>query len=217
MKRILATVTALMLAVFAVNTLSAQTAISKSEKKEIEKDVKKRAKELKKQGWEPLASVSTMENSISKYRIYLAEDEDNRIPLIGIAIGKNNKIGRENAVHTGLANYASRAAAQVVGKVKSVMSADNGNGTIDEIDKFGAAYEAGVNTRLNGLVKEHFVLVREGKDGMKEYNVYMSINEADARKAREEAAKEAAQKSQLDNLSEIVAEFIGEPVEPMEY
>ena len=184
--------------------------------KAIEKDAKKRCKELKKAGWEPLASTSTMEYSMIKYRTYIEADEENRVPITGIAIGRNNKIGRENAIHTGVASYASRAKAQVIGKVKSVLSSDAHNVSQEEIDKFGAAYESGVNAKMSGLVREHFALVRTAKDGSKEFNVFMSIDEAKARKAREEAAREAKEKSHLGTLSEMVEEFIGEPVEPEE-
>ena len=41
----------------------------------------------------------------------------------------------------------------------------------------------------------------------------MSIDEAKAKKAREDAAKEAKQKAKLQDLTEQVEEFIGEPVE----
>lgn len=187
--------------------------LDKSATKKIENDAKKRAKELKKAGWEPLASTSTLEYALIKYRIYIESDEDNRIPITGIAIGQNNKIGRENAIHSGVASYAQRAKAQVVGKVKSVMSSDAHNVSQEEIDKFGAAYEAAVNTKMSGLVKEHFTLVRTAKDGSKEFNVYMSIDEEKAREARELAAREAREKSHLGTLSEMVEEFIGEPVE----
>ena len=187
--------------------------LSKSQTKAIEKDAKKRCKELKKAGWEPLASTTTLEYAMIKYRTYIESDEDNRVPITGIAIGRSNKIGRENAIHSGVASYAQRAKAQVVGKVKSVMSSDSHNVSQEEIDKFGAAYEAGVNTKMSGLVKEHFALVRTAKDGSKEFNVFMSIDEAKARKAREDAAREAKQTSHLGTLSEMVDEFIGEPVE----
>lgn len=161
-----------------------------------EKDVKKRVKELTKEGWKPLASSSTLEYAFSKYRTYLEEDPENRIELVGIAIGKNVKIGRENAIMNGITSYASRAKAQVVGKMKGLMSSEASSTPEEEIDKFGAAYESGVNTKIAGLVKQHLVLVKENKDGSKEFNVYMSIDEAKAKKAREEAAL-AAKNRQL--------------------
>lgn len=153
-----------------------------------EKGCQERVKELTKEGWKPLASSSTLEYAFSKYRTYLEEDPENRIELIGIAIGKNVKIGRENAIMNGITSYASRAKAQVVGKMKGLMSSEASSTPEEEIDKFGAAYESGVNTKIAGLVKQHLVLVKENKDGSKEFNVYMSIDEAKAKKAREEAA-----------------------------
>ena len=82
-----------------------------AQSKALKKDVKKRVKELKKEGWKPLASSSTLEYAFSKYRTYLEEDSENRIELVGIAIGKNVKIGRENAIMNGITSYASRAKA----------------------------------------------------------------------------------------------------------
>ena len=93
-----------------------------AQSKALKKDVKKRVKELKKEGWKPLASSSTLEYAFSKYRTYLEEDSENRIELLGIAIGKNVKIGRENAIMNGITSYASRAKAQVVGKMTNCFS-----------------------------------------------------------------------------------------------
>lgn len=183
-----------------------------AQSKALLKDVKKTAKEKKKAGWTLLASASTMDYALTKYRTYMEEDEDNRIPLTGIAIGKNIKIGRENATMNGITHYAGRAKAQVIGKMKSILSSDASSASEMEMDKFAAAYEAGVNTKIGGLVKQHFVLVRDGSNGNKEFEVYMSIDEKQAKKAREEAALEAKKKAALGELSEQVTEFIGEPV-----
>jgi hypothetical protein len=182
-----------------------------AQSKALKKDVKARVKQMEKEGFKVLASSQTLNYALTKLRTYLEEDPDNRIELIGIAIGKNVKIGRESAINNGITSYASRAKSQVVGKLKSLMAAADG----EEIDKFGAAYEAGVNTKLGGLVKIHFIAVKENKDGSKEFNAFMTLDEAAARKAREEAAKEAKEKATFQNLSEQVEEFIGEPVEEM--
>lgn len=200
--------------IFAV--LFGGVATAGAQSKALKKDVKKRVKELNKEGWKPLASSSTLEYAFTKYRTYLEEDPENRIELVGIAIGKNVKIGRENAIMNGITSYASRAKAQVIGKMKSLMSSSASDASEEEIDKFGTAYESGVNTKIAGLVKQHLVLVKETGDGNKEFNVYMSIDEAKAKKAREDAAREARKKAALGELSQQVEEFIGEPVELME-
>lgn len=191
---------------------SGEITIINAQSKELKKDVKKRAKELKKDGWTMLASTTTLEYSLTKYRMYMEEDEKNRIALTGISVGSNVKIGRENAIMNGITSYASRAKAQVVGKMKSLLSSDATSVSEAEIDKFGAAYESGVNAKIQQLVKLHFVLVKEIGDGKKEFNAYMSIDEAVAKKAREEAALEAKKQTALEDLSQQVEEFIGEPV-----
>lgn len=211
MKKIIAIfATFMMLISGGMGTIEAQQ-LTKSQEKAIQKDAKK----LKKAGWEPLASSQTMEYALIKYRTYIETDEENRIPITGIALGQNNKIGRDNATHAGIANYAARAKAQIVGKLKSVASSDANKTSQEEIDRFGEAYESAVNTSIGSLAKEHFTLVRipKKKEGdTKEYNVFMSIDETAARKAREEAAREAQQQASLGSLSEMVEEFIGEPV-----
>lgn len=187
------------------------SAIAMAQSKALQKDVKNKVKEWKKEGWTMLASPATMSYSLTKYRMYLEEDEENRIGITGIAVGKNPKIGRDNATMNAIANYASRAKAQVVGKMKSIGSNIDGGENAEEIDKFGAAYEMAVNTKIGALVKEHFAIVRD-KDSKKEFQVFLSIDETKAKKAREAAALEAKQKSNLENLSQEVEDFIGEPV-----
>lgn len=200
----------LLIVVFAFSGNSMVNAQSKS----LMKDVKKTTKEWKKEGWTLLASSSTMEYALTKYRTYIEEDEENHIEITGVALSNNPKIGRESAIMNGITNYASRAKAQVIGKMKSLMSSDVNSMSEDEIDKFGAAYEVGVNTKLSGMVKVHFVKVRDN-GGKKEFQAYMSIDEKSARKAREDAAREAKRKATLENLSEQVSDFIGQPV-PMD-
>lgn len=194
-----------------IAVLFGATSAANAQSKELEKNVKKTVKEWKKDGWSMLASSTTMEYALLKYRTYIEADEDNHVEITGVAVSSNPKIGRESAVMNGITNYASRAKAQVIGKMKSVMSSDESTMSEDEIDKFGAAYEVGVNSKLSGMVKVHFVTVRE-KNGKKEFTAYMSLDETIARKAREAAAREAKKKAALENLSQEVEDFIGQPV-----
>ena len=124
MKKIIAIfATFMMLISGGMGTIEAQQ-LTKSQEKAIQKDAKKRAKELKKAGWEPLASSQTMEYALIKYRTYIETDEENRIPTTGIALGPHNKIGRDNATHAGIANYAARANPQIVGTLTSLASSE---------------------------------------------------------------------------------------------
>ena len=182
-----------------------------AQSKALEKDVKKRVKELKKEGWTLQASASTLDYALLKYRMYLEEDEANRISLTGIATAKNVKVGRESAIMNAIPSYASRAKANVVGKAKSI-EGQNISTQGEDLDKFAAAYEAEVSARIGSLIRQHFSLVKENADGTKEFNVFLSLDETAAKKAREEAALAAQNKLALEGISQEVRDFIGEPV-----
>ncbi len=197
----------------AVAVLFGSVTVANAQSKELKKDSKKMVKQLKKDGWELMGATSTLDYAVLKYRTYMEEDEENRIAITGFAAGKNDRAAVKNAVNDGITTYATRASANVVGSLKSIVSTDASNlEAVQEIDKFGAAYKSSVNTKIQGLVKQHFVLKRKNSQGNWEITVYMSIDEAAAKKAREEAAIEAKRQAQLEGLSEQVDEFISEPV-----
>ena len=202
---------AMALAVVCSGAWNEASALTTKEQKELRKQVKNRAKELKKEGWEMVAGIRTLEDALYDYRVYLAEDTENRSELTGVAIGHNPKIGRDNARANALNSYASKAKAQVVGKLKSIAESESALDAEKEIDKFGEAYEQAVNAQISGCIKEHFTLVRTNGTS-KEFNIFMSVDEQKAKKAREEAAKAAQQQTQLGNLFKEVTEFIGESV-----
>ncbi len=193
--------------VFAV--FFAGVTVANAQSKALKKDVEKRAKELKKEGWKLQGSTATLEYVLTKYRMYMEEDEENRIALLGVAVSKNAKIGRDNAVLNGISDYASREKASIVGKMKSVASSDASKASaIEEIDKFGAAYETSINVQIPSLIKQHFTLVRTNKDGNMEFNVYMSIDQKEAKEAQRKAAEEARKQAALGKLSEDVKSFL---------
>lgn len=204
MKKFIVMLIAAFISFGVTTTASAQT-------KALLKDVKKTVKQKKKEKWEMLTATSTMDYAFAKYRTYMEEDEDNRIALDGIAIGKNPKIGRDNAVNNAITNYAIRVAANVKGKVKSIASSDAS--AQEEIDKFGQAFESSVNTKIAGLVKQHFVLRRPMANGQYEYNAFLSIDRKAIAEAAKLAAKEALDAFKLQSLSDQVADFIGDAVD----
>lgn len=87
------------------------TSVAFAQSKALAKDVKKTCKEWKKAGWSLYATASTMEYALTKYRTYVEADPDNHLVLTGLAVGKNPKIGRDNAMMNGITSYASRAKA----------------------------------------------------------------------------------------------------------
>lgn len=198
--------------ILALAVCFAGAATANAQSKALKKDIKKTVKQKNKEGWKMVASTTTLEYALTKYRTYVEADEENRIVITGIAEGKNPKIGTDNAVMHGITNYAARASAQVKGKIKSLITANNIDMNVEEVDRFAEAYEAAIAIKVRGLIKQHFTLVRTTENGNKEFNVFMTLDEAKAKQAREEALAEAKRKADLQDLSEQVQEFIGEPV-----
>lgn len=204
MKQLLRIVCIACLAVIGVNQ------VTFAQSKALQKDAKKESKKWEKEGWTMLTGSGTMEYANLKFRT-LCEENDEVVPLYGLAEGSNVKIGTQNATFSALTDYASKASSQVVGKMKGLGMANNSEGEIDETDKFGAAYEVAVKKKIQGLVKTHFVLVKSD-NGRKMFRAYLSINESEARKAREKAAEEARVSVNMKSLSDDVKDFIGESV-----
>jgi len=78
------------------------TSVAFAQSKALAKDVKKTCKEWKKAGWSLYATASTMEYALTKYRTYVEADPDNHLVITGLAVGKNPKIGRDNAMMNGI-------------------------------------------------------------------------------------------------------------------
>ncbi len=186
-----------------------------AQSKALKKDVTKRAKELKKEGWTMSAGMETIDYALLKYRTYLEENPE-RIAIQGVAQSNIAQNGRMAAQASGVTEYCSRVNSQVMGKIKNVLSTMNTNSTnIDEVNKFGAAFEASINQKVNGLVKHHFLLKRQA-NGYTEYNAYMSLDESAYREALKKAAEEAKRQAALGELSDEVNEFIENSVVTME-
>lgn len=188
--------------------------LDKKALKKIEKEAKNKAKEFKKNKWELVASSSTMETELAKYFTYLEEDPENREEIVGIAEGQSPNIARDKARMNALTSYASRAAADVVGKMKSMGSIDGLSGESEEVDRFGQAYEIAVNRHMPEAIREWFMIRQPLANGKGyTYNLFITMDEKAARKARKEAADEARRKANFQDLSTQVDEFIGQPVQ----
>ena len=201
----------LLAAVMGFGTLSAQSA------KENKKNSKKVAKQKQKEGWEAVNNTLTLDLLYNKYNTTLLEDEENRIAIIGNAMGTNNvKVGKMNAVNAGITEYTTRVAANVTGKLKTIVSSDATSGVdVQEIDKFGAAFESKVKQKLNGLVKTTFTIRKKDANNYR-YEVYMWIDRTAAAREAAIIAKETMDAYKMQSLSDQVEDFIGDALSDTE-
>ena len=201
----------LLAAAMSFGTVSAQSA------KEIKKNSKKVAKQKQKEGWEAVNNTLTLDLLYNKDNTTLLEDEENRIAIIGNAMGTNNvKVGKMNAVNAGITEYTTRVAANVTGKLKTIVSSDATSGVdVQEIDKFGAAFESKVKQKLNGLVKTTFTIRKKDANNYR-YEVYMWIDRTAAAREAAIIAKETMDAYKMQSLSDQVEDFIGDALSDTE-
>ena len=201
----------LLAAAMSFGTVSAQSA------KEIKKNSKKVAKQKQKEGWEAVNNTLTLDLLYNKYNTTLLEDEENRIAIIGNAMGTSNvKVGKMNAVNAGITEYTTRVAANVTGKLKTIVSSDATSGVdVQEIDKFCAAFESKVKQKLNGLVKTTFTIRKKDANNYR-YEVYMWIDRTAAAREAAIIAKETMDAYKMQSLSDQVEDFIGDALSDTE-
>ena len=157
-------------------------ATADAQSKALKKDVKKRVKELTKEGWKPLAEFFYA--GVCFFQVpHVSGGRSGKPHRAGRYCHRQECKNRQRECHNER-HYQLCFQSQSTGcrQDERLMSSEASSTPEEEIDKFGAAYESGVNTKIAGLVKQHLVLVKENKDGSKEFNVYMSIDEPKQRK-----------------------------------
>ena len=107
-------------------------------------------------------------------------------------------------------------ASNVTGKLKTIVSSDATSGVdVQEIDKFGAAFESKVKQKLNGLVKTTFTIRKKDANNYR-YEVYMWIDRTAAAREAAVIAKETMDAYKMQSLSDQVEDFIGDALSDTE-
>lgn len=185
--------------------------------KEIKKEVKKKSKQLKKEGWTIYSSPYTLETALTAY--YQELQKDGAQHMVGVAssfVSKN--VGKQAALNSAINEYARQAQSFVRGRVVSDMFNNATDAVPEEFDKFYAAYESMVVKEIKGELKPSFSLIRSKgmRDGKEvfEMQTYFVLNENEASKARIRAMENALKESTLaEEYASKVAGFISEGFE----
>ena len=182
--------------------------------KEIKREVKKKARQLKKEGWTIYSSPYTLETALTAY--YQELQKDGAQHMVGVASSfKSKNVGKQAALNSAINEYSRQAKSFVRGRVISDMFNNASEDVPEEFDKFYAAYESMVVNEIKGELKPSFSLIREKdkKDGKGVYEMqtYFVLNENEASKARLRAMENALKESTLaEEYASKVANFISE-------
>lgn len=173
--------------------------LTKKQQKQVDKEVKAKMKEYKKDKWKIFGSTRPLESLLATHISTLIEEGDNAYEVVGMAGNfKSKNIGKQQAVNNACVTYAQQAGSTLKGRVVSDIAADASDETsAEEFDHFYAAYERLVEKEIKSEMKESFSVIRELPNGTNEIQTYFIINENAASLARMRALENAAKESEL--------------------
>lgn len=168
--------------------------------KGIKKEVKKKAKELKKGGWTIYSSPYTLETALTAYYQELQKEGSKHMTGVASSFVSKN-VGKQAALNSAINEYSREAKSFVRGRVISDMFNNASEDVPEEFDKFYAAYESMVVNEIRGELKPSFSVIRSTgmKDGKEvfEMQTFFVVNEKEASKARLRAMENALKESTL--------------------
>lgn len=165
--------------------------------KQNKNEARQFVRDKKKAGWILLGSSRPFESTIIGHYERLYDAGANAREIVGLSQGSKSKnVGKQRAISSAYITYAQSAGGTVKGRVIDDMAVD-ALGSVEERDKFLAAYERLVEQQIKNEMRESFSLIREAKDGTYEVEVYFIVDEAGASKARLRAMEQAIQESEL--------------------
>lgn len=185
-----------------------ETKAEKQLQKARDKQFKERKKEFSKDGWKLTGSAKTIDVALLEYYQKLNANEGNYEIVGEVSACQSINVCKQAAFNNAVVQYANNASSYVKGRITSDANLDqtSGNG---EFDNFYAAYERAVGTEVKGVLQPSFSLVKEQKDGTKEYKVFYVIDESSASKARMRAMETAAKETQLaQEHANKISEFV---------
>lgn len=180
-------------------TLGAYAApeLTKKQQKQVNKEVKAKMKEYKKDGWKLLGSSRPLEAVLENHISQLVALGDDAYEQIGLANNfKSKSVGHQQAVNNACIEYAGKAGSTVRGLTTTDLKA-NGSDENDELEHFYAAYTRNVEREIKNEMTETFSIIREITPGQYEMQTYFIVNESAAAKARARAAEQAMKETEV--------------------
>lgn len=189
----------IMLVMAACLTLGAYAApeLTKKQQKQVNKEVKAKMKEYKKEGWKIFGTSRTLEGVLENHIGKLIGLGEDGYEQVGIANNfKSKSTGHQQAVNNACIEYAGKAGSSVRGLTTTDLKA-NGSDENDEFEHFYAAYTRNVEREIKNEMTESFSIIREIAPDRYEMQTYFIVNESAAAKARARAAEQALKETEV--------------------
>lgn len=205
MKKLIMMLTALCLTFGA----SAATELTKKQQKQVNKEVKAKMKEYKKEGWKVFGTTRTLETLLEKHISTLVGLDEDGYEQVGTASNfKSKSVGHQQAVNNACIEYAGKAGSTVRGMTTADVKG-NGSDADDEFEHFYAAYQRNVEREIKSEMSETFSIIRETTPGAYEMQAFFIVSESAAAKARIRAAEQAMKETEVaQEHSDKISDFV---------
>ncbi len=161
--------------------------------KEIERAVKMRKKELKKN--KEIVDASGAGVDYDLFRYYDKIENGNYEPIEGNARCKSNNVCKQTAFNNAQILYAQQINGKVQGAVATIQRSDSSFPKGD-IDKTISAFTKEVEANVGGIMKIYYSTYKE-KNGVKDYKVYCLIDKEAESKYIQSALESSIQETKL--------------------
>ena len=202
-------------------TMEQVKALFEAQNKQLEKarkkEYKQKKKEFEKNGWKIFGSTRSIDVALLKHYEALDKAGESAYELPGVASSfKSKNVGKQMALNSACAYYASMAGSKLQGRVVSDLAGD-GEYSAEEFDKFYAAYKRSVEREIQGELKESFSVIREKADGTYEMQSFFIVDEDAASRARQRAFENSRLESiAAQKYASAVSNYINESFNPNE-
>jgi hypothetical protein len=206
-------ITAILLVVVVVFVSENAFAQSKKEDKIYakarEKQYKDKIKVYQNDGWKLAGGSRTLEVALLEH--YKKTNDSKNKEFSGkVSHCKSINICRQAAINNAQNEYASRASANIKGRVSSLLRSDD-NMSETEIDKMIGAYEKSVQADISGMLVESYSIVKENGDGTKSYEIIFIVNEEEAASVRARAMEKSLRETKISiKEAEEISKFVQE-------
>lgn len=156
--------------------------------KQIEKAVKAKMKDFKKQNWELYGTAQTMEMVLYNYYKELYSPGGNIKEVTGLGAESENKtILHQKAIMDAARTYSQNTCSQVEVKAENALSSISK----EELDDFRQTFTSNVSKQIGGQLKECFSVIRASKtsSGYYEMQTFFLLDERNALNALKEAMR----------------------------
>lgn len=163
--------------------------VSYAQDKATLKEIKKKLKEFKKEGWKIYGSTSTLETALTNHKKKTNGGGYYEVQgAASVTDSKHKNVLHQAAQANACASYAGECR-KVIGQTVSEMALASEEAA--EFERFAATYQTKVEKEIKGELRESFAIIKEVSANQLDMQVFYTVKDNAALKSLENAAKES--------------------------